>query len=243
MAVSIDDVYQRVLALANKEQRGYITPQEFNLLAQKAQMDIFEQYFHDMGIGMLEGENDTQYGNRIDSIREKLLVFQVYKDFVPAVTDTHIVTLPADVHVLGDVFYNDENNIHYLANEIDVREAQYVFKNPLLAPTKNRPSFLRMDGNKIRMYPEVVEPAWGITRVMCNYIAKPADPKWTYVIVNEKALYNAFAGDRQDFSLHASEESTLTNRILELAGIVINKPGLSEVILRNQAVKEANENR
>jgi len=243
MAVSIDDVYQRVLALANKEQRGYITPQEFNLLAQKAQMDIFEQYFHDMGIGMLEGENDTQYGNRIDSIREKLLVFQVYKDFVPAVTDTHIVTLPADVHVLGDVFYNDENNIHYLANEIDVREAQYVFKNPLLAPTKNRPSFLRMDGNKIRMYPEVVEPAWGITRVMCNYIAKPADPKWTYVVVNEKALYNAFAGDRQDFSLHASEESTLTNRILELAGIVINKPGLSEVILRNQAVKEANENR
>ena len=32
MAVSIDTVYQRVLTLANKEQRGYITPQEFNLL-------------------------------------------------------------------------------------------------------------------------------------------------------------------------------------------------------------------
>ena len=45
------------------------------------------------------------------------------------------------------------------------------------------------------------------------------------------------------FELHASEESTLTNKILELAGIVINKPGLSEVILRNEAVKEANENK
>ena len=33
--VSIDTVYQRVLALANKEQRGYITPQEFNLFATK----------------------------------------------------------------------------------------------------------------------------------------------------------------------------------------------------------------
>ena len=31
MAVNIDTVYQRVLAIANKEQRGYITPQEFNL--------------------------------------------------------------------------------------------------------------------------------------------------------------------------------------------------------------------
>ena len=33
MAVSVDTVYQRVLTLAYKEQRGYITPQEFNLFA------------------------------------------------------------------------------------------------------------------------------------------------------------------------------------------------------------------
>ena len=46
MAVSVDTVYQRVLALANKEQRGYITPQEYNLLANQAQMDIFESYFY-----------------------------------------------------------------------------------------------------------------------------------------------------------------------------------------------------
>ena len=48
MAVNIDTVYQRVLAIANKEQRGYITPQEFNLFANQAQMDIFEQYFYDL---------------------------------------------------------------------------------------------------------------------------------------------------------------------------------------------------
>ena len=46
--VNVDTVYQRVLALANKEQRGYITPQEFNLFANQAQMDIFEQYFYDL---------------------------------------------------------------------------------------------------------------------------------------------------------------------------------------------------
>ena len=41
MAVSVDTIYQRVLALANKEQRGYITPQEFNLFADQAQMEIY----------------------------------------------------------------------------------------------------------------------------------------------------------------------------------------------------------
>ena len=48
MAVSIDTVYQKVLALANKEQRGYVTPIEFNLFAEQAQLDIFENYFRDL---------------------------------------------------------------------------------------------------------------------------------------------------------------------------------------------------
>ena len=43
MAASINNVYQKVLALANKEQRGYITPQEFNLFAEYAQLDIFNK--------------------------------------------------------------------------------------------------------------------------------------------------------------------------------------------------------
>ena len=46
--VNINTVYQRVLTIANKEQRGYITPAEFNVLANQAQMDIFEQYFYDL---------------------------------------------------------------------------------------------------------------------------------------------------------------------------------------------------
>ena len=46
--VNINDVYQKGLTLANKEQRGYITPQEFNLLADKAQKEIIDQYFYDI---------------------------------------------------------------------------------------------------------------------------------------------------------------------------------------------------
>jgi len=61
MAVSIDTVYQRVLAIANKEQRGYVTPQEFNILANQAQMDIFEQYFYDKNQFLRQPGNDTTY--------------------------------------------------------------------------------------------------------------------------------------------------------------------------------------
>ena len=68
MAVIINDVYQKVLAIANKEQRGYITPQEFNLFANQAQMDIFEQYFYDINqFGRVPG-NSTEYSDMIKKI-------------------------------------------------------------------------------------------------------------------------------------------------------------------------------
>ena len=66
MSVSIDTVYQRVLGILNKEQRGYVTPQEFNLFANQAQMDIFEQYFYDINqFGRIHG-NDTEYSDMLN---------------------------------------------------------------------------------------------------------------------------------------------------------------------------------
>ena len=41
MAVSVDTVYKTVLYILNKEQRGYVTPQEFNSVADQVQKEIF----------------------------------------------------------------------------------------------------------------------------------------------------------------------------------------------------------
>ena len=74
--VSVDNVYQKVLALANKEQRGYITPQEFNLFADQAQMEIFEQYFYDLNQFKRVPGNNTKYADMVDLIDEKLYPFK-----------------------------------------------------------------------------------------------------------------------------------------------------------------------
>ncbi len=58
---------------------------------------------------------------------------------------------------------------------------------------------------------------------------KPIPVAWGYVVVNEKALYNA--NTAVNFELHASEEDTLVYTILDLAGITINKPQLSQYAL------------
>ena len=77
MAVSIDTVYQRVLTLANKEQRGYITPQEFNLLANHAQMEIFDQYFHDIKQTERVGGSDQEYSDALSMLYAKIGTFEM----------------------------------------------------------------------------------------------------------------------------------------------------------------------
>ena len=74
--VNIDTVYQRVLALANKEQRGYITPQEFNLFANQAQMDIFEQYFYDLNQFLRVPGNSTGHSDMVELLEEKINLFE-----------------------------------------------------------------------------------------------------------------------------------------------------------------------
>ena len=80
MAVNIDTVYQRVLALANKEQRGYITPQEFNLFANHAQMEIFEQYFYDLNQFLKVPGNNTGHADVDDMLYEKLQFLETIDD-------------------------------------------------------------------------------------------------------------------------------------------------------------------
>ena len=67
--VNIDTVYQKVLALANKEQRGYVTPQEFNLFASQAQLEIIEQYFYDLNQFDRGNGNNTEYSDMVTLIQ------------------------------------------------------------------------------------------------------------------------------------------------------------------------------
>ena len=66
-----------------------------------------------------------------------------------------------------------------------------------------------------------------------SYIRKPNKPEWTYVVLNDKALYNP-SGNAVDFELHPSEQKNLVNRILKLAGISIEDAGLVQVATQEE---------
>lgn len=245
MAVSVDTVYQRVLALANKEQRGYITPQEFNLLANQAQMMIFEQYFHDLNQLHRNPGNHTAITDPVDIIEDKLGLFQVY-NFSLDQTSGDTIKLPTDasqgypagtslMYRLGDVRVAGKTSGHVTPKKLK------LLNNSVFAaqPISGHPVHIRVGGG-INVYETDSSGAFSIQQsgVTCDYIRVPNKVEWDYVVVNEKALYNA--NGSTNFDLHPSEETGLVNKILELSGIVINKPGISSYA-KNEVVESANQ--
>jgi len=224
--VNVDTVYQKVLTIANKEQRGYITPLEFNLLANQAQLEIFEEYFAGLNQTIQTPGIDSPYADLTSILEDKISVFQQSLGVaqfaaLPVAGTNFRITLPDDVYRIVSLYLGDSeaeklNNIHF----------QHVKKQgPLTKPTLTRPVynlqrfFLRIhNGNP-------VDPS--VTDVSMHYIRRPVKPEWGYVVVNEQALYNASTA--QDFELHASEETTLVLKILGLAGVVMQKQDIAAI--------------
>ena len=231
MAVYIDTVYQRVLSIANKEQRGYITPLEFNLLANQAQLEMFEQYFHDINqFGRLPG-NKTEYSDVVDNINEKLKPFQNYQTAM-SVSSSSIGVLDSNLHKLGKVTYNQAtgtgstSTFHIEIEEIDQGKFAELQLSPLTRATIERPYYVRKTATQVLLFPAASFASSG--NVFYNWIDKPAKVEWAYTVVNNEALYNAT--NTTDFELHASEETKLVIKILELAGIVIKDPNLYQLV-------------
>jgi hypothetical protein len=136
--VSIDTVYQRVLVLANKEQRGYITPQEFNLLANQAQMEIFEQYFGDLVVYNKNPGNTQEFSDPLSVLYEKIGEFDVDQDDTWMTTNMSgapTMDIPWNqIYKFGTVRVN--NNQVELVNGKDFDAARM---SPLTAPSITRP--------------------------------------------------------------------------------------------------------
>jgi len=227
--VNIDTVYQRVLALANKEQRGYITPQEFNLFANQAQMDIFEQYFHDLNQFRRIPGNDTMYADPVDMIQEKIEIFhkgQTLGDGTSNIFNTN--DLAFDLYRLKQVRYNRTDGVGVKLEKTTHDKFMLSRNSPLTSSTLMRPTYY------LRGLNIVVNPS-EITEIDVNYIKKPESVSWVAnsdldgnpVLINGVAMYDNNLST--NFELHPSEETKLVIKILQLAGIAMKDTELYQI--------------
>lgn len=108
----INSVRNTVLAILNKNNYGYISPQDFNLFAKQAQLDIFEDYFYQYNY-QLNKENKrmsgTGYADITKGYEEVIDLFSVTLPLSQPTLDINTYSLPSLLTT---------NNDYYLINKM-----------------------------------------------------------------------------------------------------------------------------
>jgi len=223
---SVREVYNALNDLANKDERGFVTPTEFNSFAPIAQMNIFNKLFDEL----TAAENMRR--RNIDPARDKSRIKQIKEDlgvFSKTATITKssgVFARPDDfarlinVKTGGDILLGVNNSV--MADVIyDEEKLDRVLLSTLSAPTVSRPVVLMSDDFevfptsvskiKVRYYkqPEGLDPTSNARTVSL--------PKFGFDTLNGKESY--VPGDSVDFELPEHYTSELVFEMGKLVGV------------------------
>lgn len=172
MAINVNKVYKSVLSILNKEERGYLTPYEFNNLARQAQLELldglFYQYNQFLNIENINRTNEG-YADLAEKIQEQIDEHYKSSSLTPAASK---VTLPSDVYRVLDVTMRD---YAMKVEKIDKARLPFLKSSPLTKPSSTFPVYYQ-DAADITIEPTTTE------NVSINYIAKPSDPRFGYTV-------------------------------------------------------------
>ena len=102
----INTVRATVLSIANKNNFGYITPNDFNLYAKQAQLDIFEDYFYQYNSQIVKQNarvSGEGYADLVKGIVEVIDSFSSTKGLIN--TGINLFDLPEDYYLIDKINY------------------------------------------------------------------------------------------------------------------------------------------
>lgn len=228
----IDLVYKTLQTIINKENNGYVSPTEFNILANNVQSEIFRGYFEDQNRDKNKenrGLTNKGYANLAFNERQRINQFS---DSILISKSVDRFNLPPDLYFIEDdgVLKDGSSNAGVILGNVveEVEKNNIGYLNRSIAqPTETYPIY-ESYGSYIQVYPDT------ITRVRIRYLRKPKPPKWTYTVVMNKELFDPSKSDYQDFELHESEFSNIVLRMLSFFSINIRE---NEVVQIAEALK------
>lgn len=215
----IDTIYKVLLTIINKENQGYISPTEFNLLAINVQDEIFRSYFEDENLDKNKqnrGLTNRGYSNLPFNQRQRITQFAETEDLT---VTAGVLTLPTNLYFIEDNGLTSDTGI--IIDEVERSSVARMLRTEV-APTVLYPVYENY-GSTLKIYPSDIED------VNIRYIRKPLDPKWTYSIVSNKEMYDPSNASFQDFELHSSEFSNIVLRMLSFFGINLREEAVVQV--------------
>ena len=186
--IDVGRVYNIVRDIANKDQKGFVTPNVFNSFAQVAQMNVFNEMFKELRgsvaarrSGRDAGRDKSAYKmveqdlsmyvqnlriiNDIDAYEEDLLD-ENENAITVAVGPDGALTFKRPLNMVQDISMTIADSNTAVEMIYDVEKLNRVLNSNLSAPTEEFPVCLVME-DVYQVFPE------GVTEVILRYYRKP----------------------------------------------------------------------
>ena len=229
----INTIRNTVLSIISKDNRGYITPEEFNLFARQAQLEIFQQYFYDLGNGLIKQNArliTSEYSDHPARMEDVINTFTVNNQILDYNGMSGKFSIPGSV---GFSLFKVNRIVYNLNTEVE-QVSQYKIMNLnsslLTAPSLKYPAYV-VDEFGYTIYPLTITDD-----ITINCIRTPKDPKWTYTMVGNVPLFNPAQPDYQDFELPVSDGPLLVVKILQYSGMSIREDAVVQAMESEEAI-------
>lgn len=223
---SVESVYFALKDLANKDQRGFITPTTFNRFAQIAQLNVFNNLFVDSYKDKLARFRNMEGARHLASkkqIKEDLSYFS--KEEVLSQSEG-VFSKPEDLARIISLrtngkFLLGQSNSTNIDIVYDEEKMYYILNSTLSVPTATRPVALL--GEDIEVFPTTIK------KVKLRYYKYPEGlspltgdrtpftPRFGYTVSNGVEQYSPASS--VDFELPSHYESELVMEMAKLIGV------------------------
>ena len=240
--MTIDELYKFIQFIANKEQRGFIKPSEFNMLAERAQIDLI----HDR-VARYKGKDKPSEvlelsHSVLDDIRtvveRKVLVFNNIE--IPSGSEPDPNPYPPFAPNKNGAFSYPDDYLHFISMHkrgsgvpINIKlltlDQFSKRRSSVIVPinSDNMVSVMIDEGFEVYTNPTVdLTETWNSTNsepesrgIFLEYVRKPKSPHWGYTMVNDMYVFNPSSPNTVELELPEKTHSEIAQRMLSYIGI------------------------
>lgn len=208
----INDIYNIVHFIINKESRGYITPFQFNSFAKQAQQEIVDGYFYEYNKSIANRNSRVDYREMLKKIKESMDVFVMPPTALVYNVGSGLFSSPPDFYTTITLMYNGKE-----IDEVSREKLTYHMQDDFSGNNVFYPTYVKY-GDKYQVMPSTIT-----SEVKLIYFRNPKDPNWTYQLLGDDAIFNPSAPGYQDLEVGVDDKFKMITKILKYAGLNIRE--------------------
>lgn len=210
----------------NKDQRGKLTPSEFNTVARAALTNVTANLLEELRkvtYRELRGGHGANLGSQTE-FSEQIVEHYITEPTRLRKPINKQFPIPKDCRSIVAITLPNGTEIEKLT----VTEFHRIINTKHGKPTKCYPVYTRT-GQSIKISPFLFE-------AFISYIRIPKIPKWTYSIVLGQEIFDSTKSDFQDLDLPYDLFDAFLIEALKLCGISIRENDIAQIMMNEQQI-------